>query len=93
MSGAPLLDALGCLTESGWSALSNSPPGRAPAEIVAHLGRCARCQERTLARAAGRAPDAPRVKKQPPPLWRIAVVIIAALLMVVSALMMLSQVR
>jgi len=93
MSAAPLLDALGCLTESGWSALSNSPPGRVPAEIVAHLGRCARCQERTLALAAGRSLDAPRVKKRPPPLWRTAVVIIAMLLLVVSAMMMLSQVR
>ena len=93
MSRAPLLDASGCLTEAGLDALSSSTPGRAPAEVVAHLGRCARCQERTLARAAGHPPGVPRVKKEPPPMWRTVAVVVAALLLVVSILMMLRRVR
>lgn len=87
------LDSRGCLTEAGFVVLEGAAPGRAPAEVVAHLGRCARCQERTLARSAGLSPDAPRVKKQAPPLWRTVVVLVAALVLLVSVLMMLRHVR
>lgn len=91
MSGAPLLDSSGCLSEAGFQALSIAT--RVPAEVVTHLGKCARCQKRALARSAGHASDAPRTKKLPPPLWRTAAVVIAALLLVISALMMLSRLR
>jgi len=93
VSGAPLLDIRGCLTEAGLDALAASPPGRGPAEVVAHLGRCGRCQERTLARAAGRPGDAPRTRKEPPPLWRTVLVIAAVLLMVLTAMLMLRKLR
>jgi hypothetical protein len=88
-----LQDLRGCLTEAGFEVLARSAPGRAPAEIVTHLARCARCQDRTLARSAGLAPDAPRVKKQPPPLWRTVLVLVAALALLASVLMMLYRVR
>jgi hypothetical protein len=91
MSGPRLLGASGCLSEAGLEALAAST--RVPAEVLAHLGKCPRCQERALARSAGYARDAPRTKKQPPPLWRTLVVVLAAVLLVASALMMLSRVR
>jgi hypothetical protein len=90
---AALLDQLGCLTEAGLDVLERSAPGRAPAEVLTHLARCARCQEKTLARSAGLTPGAPRVKKQPPPLWRTLVVVFAALVMLASLLMMMRYVR
>jgi hypothetical protein len=93
MSGAPLLDSSGCLTEAGLDALQSAAPGRAPADVVAHLGKCGRCQGRTLARSAGYSPDALRVKKAPPPMWRTVAVVIAIALAAVSAWMMLTSVR
>ena len=93
MSGRPLLDRRGCLTEAGLLALAASPPGRGPAEVVAHLGHCGRCQEAVLSRASGRPADAPRARKEPPPLWRTILVIVAVLLMVMTALVTLRQLR
>lgn len=90
---AALLDPRGCLTDAGLEVLERSAPGKAPSEVVTHLARCARCQDRTLARSAGLAPDAPRVKKQPPPVWRTLLVLFAALAMLASVLMMLRHVR
>lgn len=85
MTAPTLLDARGCLTEAGIDALAGAP-GLGPADLVAHLGRCARCQERVLARSAGHQAGAPRVRKQAPPLWRTLVVALAALLMLAAAL-------
>jgi cytochrome c-type biogenesis protein CcmH/NrfF len=93
VSGARLLDVRGCLTDAGLDALQAASPGGAPAEVVTHLGKCSRCQNRSLARSAGYAPDAPRVKKSPPPMWRTALVIVLAILLVISAMMMLRGVR
>jgi len=49
----------GCLTPEGLRAVIAAPPGQGPAELVAHLAACERCQTRLLAagsrngRAAG----------------------------------------
>ena len=92
MSGPPLLDARGCLSEAAFEALSASPPGRAPAEVVAHLGKCERCQGRVLARAAGRSESAPgRTRKAPPPLWRTVLVLVVLLLMAVTFVFLVRQ--
>jgi hypothetical protein len=48
-----LVDARGCLTDAGFAALASARPGGAPAELAAHLGGCARCQDRVLQAAAG----------------------------------------
>lgn len=82
---APLRDARGCLTEGGLVALERAPVGRAPADLVAHVASCARCQDRMLHRSAGA--EGRRGKAEPPPPWRIWVVLGAALLMLLSALM------
>jgi hypothetical protein len=48
-----LVDARGCLTDAGFAALAATRPGEAPAELAAHLARCARCQDRVLQASAG----------------------------------------
>jgi hypothetical protein len=52
-----LFDPRGCLTAAGLAALRGAPPGRAPAEVAAHVARCARCQQRLL--SGLRAPGTP----------------------------------
>jgi hypothetical protein len=47
----PLLDARGCLTGAGFSALRAAAPGQAPLEVAQHLASCAVCQSRLLASA------------------------------------------
>jgi hypothetical protein len=54
-----LLDARGCLTDEGLSAVAGAAPGRAPAEAAAHLSACARCQERLLFRERAPRQDGP----------------------------------
>jgi hypothetical protein len=76
-----LLDGRGCLTEAGFVALDAAPPGRGPADAAAHLGGCARCQRRFLARGGKESAgiSATPGHKVAPPLWR-AVALLAALL-------------
>ena len=78
---APLRDARGCLSEAGLQAFSTAPPGRAPAELAAHVAACPRCQDRVLAADAGTRAASPRA--QPPPRWRIFVLFVAGLVMAV----------
>jgi hypothetical protein len=83
-----LLDARGCLTEAGFTALDAAPPGRGPAEAAAHLAACARCQRRFLARGGERDGGIRAVpgNAQPPPLWRTAVIVVAVLVLIATAI-------
>jgi hypothetical protein len=78
---AALTDAKGCLSEAGLRAFRSAPPGRAPAELAAHVAGCARCQERVLAADEGLA--GPGKRKQPPPLWRVFALFFGGLLLAV----------
>ena len=64
-----LRDARGCLTPAGLVAFREAPPGRAPAELAAHVASCARCQDRVLAADPGLADRTAR--RHAPPLWRV----------------------
>jgi hypothetical protein len=79
-----LRDERGCLTPAGIAAVQAAPPGQAPAELAGHLSSCARCQERLL--AGGIVAALGRQKKEPPPRWRLAAIVIATLLLVISIL-------
>jgi hypothetical protein len=79
-----LRDARGCLSEAGLRALEQAPLGRGPAELVGHVGTCKGCQERLLLRASGSA--GPRVRREPPPLWRTFLALAATLLLALVAL-------
>jgi hypothetical protein len=84
-----LLDARGCLTETGLVALDGAPPGQGPADAAAHLAGCTRCQRRFLARGGqegGGISLTPR-KAVAPPLWRTGVVVLGLLALVAMALM------
>jgi len=85
MSG--LLDARGCLTGAGLTALAASPPGLGPAEAAAHLAACARCQRRFLALAGEQAGGISAVPgtATAPPMWRTVLIVVAALLVVMTA--------
>jgi len=85
---AALFDAQGCLTAEGFARIGASPPGRAPAELAAHLAQCARCQRRLLASAASPS-GVPAPRRQRPPVWRTAVAVVASLLLVMMAIVML----
>ena len=61
-----LLDGQGCVNEAGFRALEESPPGRGPAEVAAHVAACPRCQQRLLAGAAGRLGAPPPARTAPP---------------------------
>jgi hypothetical protein len=80
-----LFDAQGCLTAEGFARLEASPPGRAPADLAAHLASCVRCQRRLLA-ASSPAPSS--VRREPPPLWRTAIVVAACIVLVVIAMIL-----
>ncbi len=86
---AALFDADGCLSPRGFAQISAAPPGRAPAELAAHLAGCARCQRRLLVAALPSASPSPR--RAPPPLWRTGVALVVCLLLVLIA-MVLTQV-
>jgi hypothetical protein len=75
-------DARGCLTPAGLQALREAPPGRAPAELAAHVASCARCQDRLLAADAGLADRTAR--RQAPPLWRVFALLGAGLILAVA---------
>ena len=79
-----LQDARGCLTDSGLEAMERAPLGRGPAELIAHLGECAACQQRVLQRAAGAS--GPRPRRAAPPLWRTVLALAATLLLAMLAL-------
>ena len=82
---AALFDAEGCLTPRGFAQISAAPPGRAPAELAAHLAGCARCQRRLLVAAM---PSRPSPRRQRPPLWRTGVVVVVCLLLVMMAMVL-----
>jgi len=86
---AALFDADGCLSPRGFAQISAAPPGRAPAELAAHLAGCARCQRRLLVAALPSSSPSPR--RPPPPLWRTGVAVVVCLLLVLIA-MVLTQV-
>jgi hypothetical protein len=79
-----LRDARGCLSEAGLEALERAPLGGGPAELVAHLGGCAACQQRLLQRASGESGS--RRRHSAPPLWRMLVAVAATLLLALVAL-------
>jgi hypothetical protein len=84
----PLLDARGCLTEAGLSALDTAAPGQGPPEAAAHLAGCARCQRRFLARGGqevGGISATPR-HVVAPPLWRTIVVVVAVIVLALTAM-------
>jgi hypothetical protein len=78
---AALRDMKGCLTEAGLHAFRTAPPGRAPAELAAHVAGCARCQDRALAADEGIA--GPGKRKEAPPLWRVFALFFGGLLLAV----------
>jgi hypothetical protein len=86
---AVLLDAKGCLTDAGQAALESARPGQAPPELAAHVASCSRCQTRLL--AGGRLALAMRIRKAPPPRWRLLAVLAAAVLLVLTAYATLSR--
>ncbi len=81
---AALVDAQGCLTSEGFAHIAAAPPGRAPAELAAHLAACARCQRRLLAESASPS-GVPARRRQRPPMWRTAVAVVACILLLVAA--------
>ena len=81
-----LLDSRGCLTDAGLDTVIRAPVGRAPAERAAHLASCVRCQERLLLRGSPRGP-----RREPPPVWRIWVVVAAAGFLLLSVLVTLRR--
>jgi hypothetical protein len=82
-----LLDARGCLTDAGFSALDAAPPGLGPADLALHLAGCGRCQRRFLARGGEKGAGIRAVpgRATRPPLWRTVVIAVAALLFLFSA--------
>jgi hypothetical protein len=84
---AEVFDARGCLTSEGFARIAAAPPGRAPAELAAHLASCARCQRRLLATASSEARRSGR--RAAPSAWRTALVMIAGVLLVILAVGML----
>jgi len=74
-----LRDMKGHLTDAGLQAFRCAPPGRAPAELAAHVAGCARCQERALLADEGML--GPGKRKAPPPLWRVFALFFGGLLL------------
>jgi hypothetical protein len=89
--GAALFDAKGCLTDPGVAMLASAPVGEAPPELAAHVASCGRCQERLLASGEGRAER--RERKEPPPAWRVWVVMGGAVLLLLSILVTIRGLR
>jgi len=86
---SPDFDAQGCLTAEAFARIAAAPPGRAPAELAAHLASCVRCQRRLLASASASPSRAAAARRPPPPVWRTAVVVAACVVLVVIALILL----
>ncbi len=84
-----LRDDKGCLTPAGILAVQSAALGKAPAELAGHVASCARCQERLL--AGGIVALVTRKRKDPPPRWRVAVVLAAVILLVLSLLFTLGR--
>lgn len=84
---AALFDRQGCLTAAGLAALRGAQPGRAPAEVAAHVAGCARCQQRLLGglAAAGPATAARRGSSSARWVW-LAVLVVFGLLLLVGGL-------
>jgi hypothetical protein len=82
---AVLFDAEGCLSPQGFAQISAAPPGRAPAELAAHLAGCVRCQRRLLVAAM---PSSSSPRRQRPPLWRTGVAVVVCLLLVMAAMIL-----
>ena len=85
-----LFDGQGCLSAAGLAALQRAAPGRAPADLAAHVAGCNRCQQRLLAslREPGKpgAVSRPRGASSGSRLFWIAVVAIAALFLLLGGL-------
>ena len=82
-----LFDGRGCLTAAGFAAFQGSAPGRAPADVAAHVAGCARCQKRLLTGSRAPAPAAPTRRGPPGPrfAWLI-VLVIGGLLILLAGL-------
>jgi hypothetical protein len=85
MSG--LLDARGCLTEAGLTALAGAAPGAAPPELAQHVASCARCQELWLRSAR---PEPRRMRLTPDEAarrrWGMAAIVLGVLILALVAL-------
>jgi hypothetical protein len=85
-----LFDGQGCLTAAGLAALQRAAPGRAPAEVAAHVAGCSRCQQRLLSSlrepGKGGSASAPRRASSSSRLVWVAVVAIAALFLLLGGL-------
>jgi len=79
---AALFDAQGCLSPQGFAQISAAPPGQAHPDLAAHLAGCMRCQRRLLATAL--PSSGPR--RERPPMWRTALVIVVCLGLVLLAM-------
>jgi hypothetical protein len=82
-----LLDARGCLTDAGLTALAGATPGAAPPELARHVASCARCQELWLRSAR---PE-PRRKHLTPEeaarrRWGMAAIVLGVLVFALVAL-------
>ena len=84
-----VLDEEGHLTPAGLEALLEAPSGQAPAELAAHVSSCSGCQDRLLLAALPGGEARPR--RQPPPAWRIWVVLAAMILGLLSILISLQK--
>jgi hypothetical protein len=84
MNEVALFDAQGCLSAQGFAEISAAPPGRAPAELAAHLAGCTRCQRRLLVTAMPSSGSSPRRPR--PPLWRTWLVVVVCVLLVIMAM-------
>jgi len=85
-----LFDAQGCLSAAGLAALQRAAPGRAPADLAAHVAGCNRCQQRLLSslREPGKPgrPGKPGAASTPRGLVWVAVAAIAALFLLLGGL-------
>ena len=85
----PLKDFKGCLSDAGLSAFRAAAPGKAPADLAAHVAGCARCQERLLASDQGTL--GPGKRKTPPPLWRVLVIFFVGLTLAIVGFLALQR--
>jgi hypothetical protein len=83
-------DARGCLTPAGLAAFQRAAPGRAPAEVAAHVAACARCQQRLLGSlrepASARSSSPPSSRRSGSRLLWIAALAIGALFLLLAGL-------
>ncbi|HEY7515003.1 MAG TPA: hypothetical protein VIC87_11020 [Vicinamibacteria bacterium] len=86
------LDGEGHLSPAGFAALARSRAGQAPADVAVHVASCARCQDLALAGAATGSPVR-RERREPPPPWRIGLVVAAIVLLLISILITIHRLR